>query len=192
MSKINRPVLSLARLCRKMKGREANTAVVVGTVTNDLRIFEVPKLKVSKRCPIWVVIRVSKSFWVSEGDNWLHINVSQYTIISLSYFIACCITHHRKGQRKNFESWRRDSYLWPVSTSSTYREKYCFVARKKESTYSKPTFWSPRKTWLSCKTFCACKGAQVRTSAWPQRIQRIQKITNLRIFAIYLCWNVKC
>merc|ERR1711994_802229 len=45
MSKINRPVLSLARLCRKMKGREANTAVVVGTVTNDLRIFEVPKLK---------------------------------------------------------------------------------------------------------------------------------------------------
>merc|ERR1719369_2737510 len=47
MSRINRPPLSLARLVRKMKtpGREGKTAVVVGTVTNDLRILEVPKLK---------------------------------------------------------------------------------------------------------------------------------------------------
>jgi len=47
MSRINRPPLSLARLVRKMKtpGREGKTAVVVGTVTNDLRILEVPKIK---------------------------------------------------------------------------------------------------------------------------------------------------
>ena len=47
MSRINRPPLSLARLVRKMGtgGREGKTAVVVGTVTNDLRILEVPKLK---------------------------------------------------------------------------------------------------------------------------------------------------
>ena len=47
MSRINRPPLSLARLLRKMGtgGREGKTAVVVGTVTNDLRILEVPKLK---------------------------------------------------------------------------------------------------------------------------------------------------
>ena len=49
MSKINRPVVSLARLARKMKGeaRAGKTTVVVGTVTNDLRLFEVPKLSVS-------------------------------------------------------------------------------------------------------------------------------------------------
>merc|ERR1711977_219691 len=47
MSKINRPPMSLARLIRKMKGERANkTAVVVGTITNDQRIFAVPKLKV--------------------------------------------------------------------------------------------------------------------------------------------------
>merc|ERR1712083_1218831 len=48
MSRINRPPLSLARLIRKMKGeREGRrTAVVIGTVTNDLRIFKVPKLTV--------------------------------------------------------------------------------------------------------------------------------------------------
>ena len=49
MSKINRPPMSLARLARNMKkqGREGKTAVVIGTVTNDLRIFKVPKLTVS-------------------------------------------------------------------------------------------------------------------------------------------------
>ncbi|XP_066138774.1 large ribosomal subunit protein eL18 [Euwallacea fornicatus] len=46
MSRINRPPISLARLLRHMKkpGREGLTAVVVGTVTDDSRIFEVPKI----------------------------------------------------------------------------------------------------------------------------------------------------
>ena len=46
MSKINRPPLSIARLVRNMKkaGNADKVAVVVGTVTNDLRIFEVPKM----------------------------------------------------------------------------------------------------------------------------------------------------
>lgn len=49
MSKINRPPISLARVVRFMKkpGRENCTAVVVGTITDDARIFEVPKLTVS-------------------------------------------------------------------------------------------------------------------------------------------------
>ncbi|CAG0896202.1 unnamed protein product [Cyprideis torosa] len=48
MSKTNRPPLSLARLIRFMKkeGRQDKIAVVVGTVTDDLRIFKVPKLTV--------------------------------------------------------------------------------------------------------------------------------------------------
>ena len=48
MSKINRPAVSLARLIRKMKddSRKTKTAVVVGTITNDLRVYEVPKLTV--------------------------------------------------------------------------------------------------------------------------------------------------
>merc|ERR1712150_264616 len=41
MSKNNRPPLSIARL-----GRDNKVAVVVGTITNDMRIFEIPKLKV--------------------------------------------------------------------------------------------------------------------------------------------------
>merc|ERR1712098_738434 len=46
MSKINRPPLSIARLVRKMKGQEGKLAVIVGTITNDDRILEIPKLKV--------------------------------------------------------------------------------------------------------------------------------------------------
>ncbi|KAH7944240.1 hypothetical protein HPB52_017577 [Rhipicephalus sanguineus] len=47
MSRINRPVTSLARVVRFMKkpGREGLIAVIVGTVTDDLRIYEVPKLR---------------------------------------------------------------------------------------------------------------------------------------------------
>ncbi|KAF8771652.1 60S ribosomal protein L18-like [Argiope bruennichi] len=46
MSKINRPPLSLARLVKMLKkpGNENKTAVVVGTVTDDLRLYEVPKI----------------------------------------------------------------------------------------------------------------------------------------------------
>merc|ERR1711971_590646 len=49
MSKINRPPISIARSIRKMKGedRADKIAVVVGTVTNDLRIFKIPKLKIA-------------------------------------------------------------------------------------------------------------------------------------------------
>uniref|UniRef100_A0A5F7ZZW4 Ribosomal protein L18 n=1 Tax=Macaca mulatta TaxID=9544 RepID=A0A5F7ZZW4_MACMU len=49
MSRTNRPPLSLSRMIRKMKlpGRENKTAVVVGTITDDVRVQEVPKLKVS-------------------------------------------------------------------------------------------------------------------------------------------------
>uniref|UniRef100_A0A4X2LAG8 Large ribosomal subunit protein uL15/eL18 domain-containing protein n=1 Tax=Vombatus ursinus TaxID=29139 RepID=A0A4X2LAG8_VOMUR len=46
MSRTNRPPLSLSRMIRKMKlpGQENKTAVLVGTMTDDVRI--VPKLKV--------------------------------------------------------------------------------------------------------------------------------------------------
>ncbi|KAG5334341.1 RL18 protein, partial [Acromyrmex charruanus] len=48
MSKIHRPPISLARIVRFMKkpNRENCVAVIVGTITDDARIFEVPKLTV--------------------------------------------------------------------------------------------------------------------------------------------------
>ena len=48
MSKIHRPPMSLARIIRFMNKpeRENRIVVVVGTVTNDVRIFKVPKMTV--------------------------------------------------------------------------------------------------------------------------------------------------
>ncbi|XP_059693630.1 large ribosomal subunit protein eL18 [Haemorhous mexicanus] len=48
MSRSNRPPLALSRLIRMMRkpGRAGRTAVVVGTVTDDVRIQAVPKLQV--------------------------------------------------------------------------------------------------------------------------------------------------
>lgn len=48
MSRINRPPISLSRVARHMKKptREGLIGVVVGTITNDVRLYKVPKLTV--------------------------------------------------------------------------------------------------------------------------------------------------
>uniref|UniRef100_A0A0X3PGV7 60S ribosomal protein L18 n=1 Tax=Schistocephalus solidus TaxID=70667 RepID=A0A0X3PGV7_SCHSO len=48
MSRINRAPMSLARLARQMKkpGRQDKIAVCLGTITNDLRMMEIPKMTV--------------------------------------------------------------------------------------------------------------------------------------------------
>ncbi|AQK84427.1 60S ribosomal protein L18-3 [Zea mays] len=47
MSKTNRPPISMRRLVKFMEGKEKNIAVIVGTVTDDKRIQEVPAMKVT-------------------------------------------------------------------------------------------------------------------------------------------------
>lgn len=47
MSKINKPPLSLSRLVTYMNGKEDKIAVVVGVVTDDKRVYEVPAVKVT-------------------------------------------------------------------------------------------------------------------------------------------------
>merc|ERR1711904_757929 len=43
MSKMNRPPLSLSKLAKFMRGKDGQMAVVVGTVTDDVRMLEAPK-----------------------------------------------------------------------------------------------------------------------------------------------------
>ncbi|XP_077798984.1 large ribosomal subunit protein eL18-like [Macaca mulatta] len=56
MSGNNRPPLSLSRMIQKMRlpGRENKTAMVVEVITDDMRVQEVPKLKV---CVLHVTAR---------------------------------------------------------------------------------------------------------------------------------------
>ncbi|KAL5068764.1 hypothetical protein RYX36_019651 [Vicia faba] len=46
MSKVNRPPLSLSKLIKYTEGKEGRIAVVVGAVTDDIRVYEVPAIKV--------------------------------------------------------------------------------------------------------------------------------------------------
>merc|ERR1712022_68764 len=46
MSRHNRPPLSVSKLARFMKGSEGKMAVLVGTMTDDVRMLEVPQLKI--------------------------------------------------------------------------------------------------------------------------------------------------
>ncbi|XP_058083045.1 large ribosomal subunit protein eL18y [Magnolia sinica] len=47
MSKVNKAPISLSKLIHFTKGKEGKIAVIVGTVTDDIRIHEVPALKVT-------------------------------------------------------------------------------------------------------------------------------------------------
>ncbi|KAG5462936.1 MAG: ribosomal protein L18e/L15P, partial [Olpidium bornovanus] len=47
MSRVNRPPMSISRIARNMKNATGKTAVLVGTVTDDVRLNEVPKLIVA-------------------------------------------------------------------------------------------------------------------------------------------------
>ena len=46
MSKTNRPPIGLARLSKFMKNKDGKTAVIVGKVTDDVRMMECPKMSV--------------------------------------------------------------------------------------------------------------------------------------------------
>jgi large subunit ribosomal protein L18e len=46
MSKINRAPLSLSKLATFMEGKDGKIAVLVGTITDDVRLLEVPKIRV--------------------------------------------------------------------------------------------------------------------------------------------------
>merc|ERR1712003_336689 len=46
MSKVNQPPIGLNRLAKSMKNKEDKTAVIVGKVTDDVRMLECPKLSV--------------------------------------------------------------------------------------------------------------------------------------------------
>merc|ERR1712139_550416 len=43
MSRMNRPPLSLSKVAKFMRGKDGKMAVVVGTVTDDVRMLEAPK-----------------------------------------------------------------------------------------------------------------------------------------------------
>ena len=47
MSRTNLPPMTLSRIALNMKGREDKTCVIVGNVTDDTRLADVPKLRVA-------------------------------------------------------------------------------------------------------------------------------------------------
>lgn len=68
MSRINRPVISLQRVMRLMKQRKAKEgtiAVIVGKVTNDLRVLSIPKLRI---CALRVSERARERIVKAGGE----------------------------------------------------------------------------------------------------------------------------
>ena len=47
MHQTNRPPMGLNRIARYMRGREDNICVIIGTVTDDVRLLDMPKLRIA-------------------------------------------------------------------------------------------------------------------------------------------------
>merc|ERR1711959_296571 len=45
-SRVNRPPMSISQIARQMKGKDGKVAVLVGSVTNDVRMFDLPKITI--------------------------------------------------------------------------------------------------------------------------------------------------
>lgn len=65
MSKVNRPPIGLYRLAKYMKSKADKTAVVVGKVTDDVRMLEVPKITV---CALSFTETAKKRILASGGE----------------------------------------------------------------------------------------------------------------------------
>merc|ERR1719184_762367 len=66
-SLVNRPPLSIARLVRNMKkaGNADKTVVCVGAITNDTRIFEIPKMTI---CALRVTEKARERILKAGGE----------------------------------------------------------------------------------------------------------------------------
>lgn len=65
MSKVNAPPMGLARLAKYMSKKEGKTAVIVGKVTDDVRLLECPKLSV---CALSFTERARKRIVAAGGE----------------------------------------------------------------------------------------------------------------------------
>merc|ERR1712217_293459 len=62
MTKRNKPPVSLSKLAKSMENKDGKIAVLVGTVTDDKRVYEVPKLTVcALRCTETARARIIKA-----------------------------------------------------------------------------------------------------------------------------------
>merc|ERR1719199_2202181 len=50
MSRSNRPPMSISKLVKEMKGKDGKIAVVVGSITNDVRLLDDAALKMTVCC----------------------------------------------------------------------------------------------------------------------------------------------
>lgn len=94
MSRINRPPISLARIARNMKKptRENLIAVVVGSVTDDARIYDIPKMSI---CALHVTEKARARILKAGGKYSKHNFIPRFISRQLSkYYFRFAFNNH--------------------------------------------------------------------------------------------------
>jgi len=145
MSKINRPPLSLARLVRNLKkeGNASKLAVCVGTVTNDLRIFDVPKMTL---CALRVTEKARERILKAGGEI---ITFDQLALRAPTGKNTLMIQGPRKSReaQKHFgAAGRPGSHVKPF-TRSRGRKFETARGRRESRGYKKRSFFCSTLLW---------------------------------------------
>jgi large subunit ribosomal protein L18e len=135
MSRINRPPLSLARLVRQMKkdGRTDKIAVVVGTITNDIRIFEVPKMTV---CALHVTEKARERILKAGGEIMTFDQLALRAPTGVNTLMLQGPRKQRLAQRQFGAAGLPNSHVKPL-TRSRGRKFECARGRRESRGYKK-------------------------------------------------------
>ena len=90
-SKVNRPPMSISRLSRYMKGKEDKIAVVVGKITDDVRMIGTPKLRI---CALAFTATARKRVLAAGGEIFTFDQLAQIAPTgSNTVLLRACKTH---------------------------------------------------------------------------------------------------
>lgn len=127
MSRINRPPLSLSKLSTFMKGKENKIAVLVGKVTDDVRLYEVPKMRVA----CLRMTETARARIVKAGGEVL--TFDQLALIAPTGSNTVLL-RGPKNSRESVKHFGRVSslFLFAISfaTTADWSKRFCLLARQ--------------------------------------------------------------
>lgn len=204
MSKINRPPVSVSRLIYLSRNRggvssgsEApKTIVIVGTITDDNRVLELPKMSVAALR----YTKTARARILAAGGECLTLDQLALRAPKGSNTILLrgpknareAVKHFNMGEcLSSCMSCRRAVWLLFCSPKATPHHMHdTDIAIYSELTPT-PHVFRPTQP---CQALCSLQGTQIRKSSWSKKVKRIQGIDETIHFLYHhchLCFSIK-
>jgi ribosomal protein L18E len=161
MSRLNRPPVSLSRIAKNVPGNEKKTIVVVGTVTDDNRLLEVPKFSIAA---LRYTATARARILAAGGEA---LTLDQLALRSPTGGNTLLL-RGPKNSREAFKHFGFGPHKHKVRRMARLRMSMLFGCPFSNSTNL------PR-----IETLCSVQGTQVREGSWPKTVAWFQGVKEL-------------